>query len=187
MLLVAPSAAFKCTLQQKVFPALFIRFKVHTLLDSCTIKTSSKAVSIISRRFLVKQWHCVSATFILCRPPSELKRKERAGWSGRRDLAEMPLVPVKARPCACTAMAAGDGGANWRLERVGDHPLGSSCLSSSQRESLLQGGIPVSKPAFQSIKLTSSLTTCILPFLNFFFRSCLSLRSAWLNPLLLML
>lgn len=52
---------------------------------------------------------------------------------------------------------------NWRLEGMSNHGAGSSCLSLSQEESLLWGGIPAGKPYFQSIKLTTSFITCIFP------------------------
>lgn len=54
-------------------------------------------------------------------------------------------------------------GGNWRLERMSNHQAGSSCLSSSQEESSLWGGIPSGKLDFQSIKLTTSFITCIFP------------------------
>lgn len=93
-------------------------------------------------------------------------------------LGELSRVPSLAGPAVLEMWE------NWRLERMSNRRAGSSCLSSSQEESLLWGGIPAGKPDFQSIKLTTSFTTCIFPKI---FRSCLSLRAAWLNPPFLMI
>lgn len=65
---------------------------------------------------------------------------------------------------------------NWRVERMSNHWAGSCCLSLSQEESLLWGGIPAGKPDFQSVKLTTSFITCIFPEFFFFFFALTSMQ-----------